>query len=208
MSWGESVKEAQQRLEAMHEGREAALRHCRLLIQISSRSIRCSHRREFEEAKRLLDEAVAISQSTREAVASFPELLHAGYVNDAEKELVEAAMVLAALQGDELPGPGALKVSLVAYLNGAGEAASELRRTVLDLMRSGNLPEARRLVGIMEMVHDDLGTLDFPDGLTGGLRRTNDALRAVIERTRSDLVLTEVQSRLHEELVLARKERG
>jgi translin len=153
----------------------------------------------------LLDEAVQVSKLARGAVAGFPELLYAGYITDAEKELVEAAMVLAAIEGAELPGPRTLQVSLVSYLNGAAEAASELRRAVLDLLRAGDLPEAQRLLGIMEMVHDDLGTLDFPDGLTGGLRRSNDALRAVIERTRSDLAITEVQNRLYEQLLAARK---
>jgi translin len=46
---------------------------------------------------------------------------------------------------------------------------------------------AEELLGIMDYVYSLLITVDFPVGLTGGLRRTTDALRALIERTRGDL---------------------
>jgi translin len=48
----------------------------------------------------------------------------------------------------------------------------------------------------MEDVYDLLVTIDYPEAVTGGLRRTADALRAVLERTRSDLTTTILQVRL------------
>ena len=67
-----------------------------------------------------------------------------------------------------------------AYLNGMAEAASELRRQALDCMRQ-QLDEAERLLGVMDAVYGLLITIDYPEALTGGLRRTTDsALRAVL----------------------------
>ncbi|MCH8978668.1 MAG: haloacid dehalogenase, partial [Armatimonadetes bacterium] len=131
--------------------------------------------------------------------------LHAPYLQDAEKEMVEAAAVLAIVLDRQLPSPEDLGVGLVSYLNGMGEAASECRRYVLDEMRSGSLTQAERLLNQMESVYGQLITFDYPDSLTGGLRRTCDALRAVIERTRSDLTMTQVQRELIDELRAAKE---
>jgi translin len=49
-------------------------------------------------------------------------------------------------------------------------------------------------------VHDLLTSIDYPDGMTAGLRRTTDVARALIERSRADLTSTIVQERLRAEL--------
>lgn len=205
MTWDEQVAELRDGLEAMHQAREEALRRCRLLIQRSAACIRHVHRRQFEDAARILEEARDIALDSRNRLRDFPEILYAGYVQDAEKEFVEAAAVVAWIgQRADTPARESLSVGIVPYLNGLGEAASEVRRFLLDELRKGRLEESERLLGQMESVYDDLVTFDYPDTLTGGLRRTCDALRAVIERTRSDVTMTQVQNVLIEEL---RKER-
>jgi translin len=78
------------------------------------------------------------------------------------------------------------------------EAASELRRQVLDCLRRNENEEAERLLAVMDDVYGLLITIDYPDALTRGLRRTTDALRAVLERTRSDVTTTLVASRLQQ----------
>lgn len=194
--WDEIVQELRPIMEARHQTRERALAQCRKLIQTSSKCIRHVHRQQFAEAHTLLGEAKALAAEARAGLSPHPELLYAGYLQDAEKEMVEAAAVLAIVLGEPSPSPSALGVEVVSYLNGIGEAASEMRRYVLDQMRSGQMAEAARLLDSMETIYDDLITFDYPDSLTGGLRRTCDALRAVIERTRSDLTLTHSQREL------------
>ena len=61
---------------------------------------------------------------------------------------------------------------------------------------AGRSARAEELLGVMDDVYDLLVSIDFPDGITGGLRRTTDQLRAVLERTRNDLTLTLTQERL------------
>ena len=76
------------------------------------------------------------------------------------------------------------------------EAASELRRHALDRLRAGDLERAESLLATMDEVFGTLAAIDLPDALTGGLRRTLDGLRAVVERTRGDVTNAVLQGRL------------
>jgi translin len=154
------------------------------------------HRHQDADAAARLEEARAALAEAQDALRPHPAVAHAGFLHDAEKEYAEASMTAALVAGLPLPGAEALGVAGPAWCNGLAEAASELRRHLLDRLRAGELAEAERLLSAMDDVYDLLVTIDFPDALTGGLRRTTDALRAVLERTRSDLTLTLVQSRL------------
>ena len=188
----------------MHEARESALVHCRKLVQISARSIRHVHRHQFDDAEKLLGEAKGVAELARETLRPFPELNHS-YLHDSEKEMVEAAAVLAIVRGEEYPTAEDLGAQIMSYLNGMGEAASEVRRFALDAMRHGDVEIAESILRQMETIYEDLITFDYADSMTGGLRRTCDGLRAVVERTRSDLTTTATQQELVRELRLSRK---
>jgi translin len=194
--WTEEMEALRQEMALRHEGREEALALCRKVIQSSSRSIRHIHRRDMDGARKALDETRLLVQEMQGALAPYPELAHSNYRSDAEKEYVEGEAVFAMVQGQPLPTTADLGITTTAYLNGLGEASSECRRYVLDLMRAGELSEADRLMERMEDIYDELMTCDYPDGLTGGLRRTCDALRGVLERTRSDQAVTHIQREL------------
>jgi translin len=113
---------------------------------------------------------------------------------------VEGETLYAIVLGDALPEPDELGVDVGAYLNGVAEAASECRRYVLDLLRAGELAHAETLLGVMDEIYDELVIFDYPDAVTGNLRRACDALRAVLERTRADLTLTIAQKELENTL--------
>lgn len=183
-------------LDDKHQAREITLRASRSTIQCSAASIRATHRGEFERAEELADEAGAHVARADEAVAAHLDVRHGGYLHDAKKEYAEARITLAFVRGDALPMPADLGVEPPAYLNGMAEAASELRRHILDCLRADQLERAEMLLGTMDDVYGLLVTIDYPDALTGGLRRTTDALRAVIERTRGDLTNALVAARL------------
>ena len=188
----------------MHDTRELLLTECRKLGQLAAKSIRHVHRHQFEEAQALLIQAQEFAATARIMMSGHPEL-NSAYLHDTEKEMVEAAAVLAIVQNRPLPTPAELGAGTMAYLHGMGEAASEVRRFALDLMRAGNLDEASRILEMMESIYDELITFDYSDSLTNGLRRCCDSLRAVIERTRSDLTVTSSQQALVEELRLMRE---
>ena len=183
-------------LDAVHAAREAGLAACRRTIRACGSSIRAVHRRDVEQAAALRAEAHEALRQAQTAVLPHPAVAFAGFLHDAEKEYAEAVLCAALVAGSPLAGPHELGIELPAWLNGLAEAASELRRHLLDRLRAGELAVAEDLLSAMEDVYDLMVTIDYPDAVTGGLRRTADSLRAVLERTRSDLTTTILQVRL------------
>ena len=183
------------RFESLSATRDRALGEGRQLVRLAANSVRATHRGELAEADCLLAEARARLDALAAELRPFPNLYWAGYVQDAMKEVAEAAIALAVVADRSLPSPEELRIEDAPYLNALAEAASELRREVLDRLRAGDLPHAERLLDAMDEIYAALVTVDFPDAVTGGLRRTTDALRAVLERTRGDVTLAAVQGR-------------
>jgi translin len=186
----ESISEQiRKSLSAKDEAREKMLPLCRDSIRYSSNAIRAVHRQEFKLAEELAKTARSILNDAEKAVLDNGELGNAGLIRDAQKELAEANITLAIVTGKPLPEPDGLGVDAAAYLNGLGEAAGELRRYLLDGMRQGDLSRGEELLSAMDNIYGVLVTMDYPDAITGGLRRTTDMVRGVLERTRSDLTL-------------------
>lgn len=183
-------------LSAAHEAREAALPLCRATIRSASRTIRAVHRGEADEAARYVAESEEALRAAQRALAAFPAVAHGGFLHDAEKEYAEARLTMALVADEPAPGPDELGVDPTAWMRGLSEAASELRRNLLDRLREGDLERGEALLGAMDDVYDVLSMVDFPDALTHGLRRSLDQLRAVLERSRGDVTTTVLQARL------------
>lgn len=200
---GDRVGAVARDLAAANAAREAALPGCRRVIQLSGSAIRCVHRFDAHAAVTLAAEAARVLADVRAALEGYPAIEHAGFLHDAEKEYVEARAVLALVSGEAPPSAAELGVAGPAYLRGLAEAASELRRHLLDRLRAGDFDRAAELLGLMEDVYESLVDIDLPDAVTGGLRRTLDALRAVLERSRGDLTTAALQVRLQAALEAA-----
>jgi translin len=181
---------------AKNSTRDVTLARSRELIRFCSLAIRATHREEFAEAEQLLATAREAAAQMKADIAAYPDLYYTGYTQDSLKELAEAHITYAIVNHRPLPAPDELGVDSAAYLNGLCEAASELRRRTLDIIRHGRTAEGERLLAAMDDVYDVLVTMDFPDAITGGLRRSTDALRAVLERTRGDLTNSLQQEKL------------
>ncbi len=197
----ELTSRAEADLAAQNAVRDEALQQSRLLIRSCSRAIRDGHRDEWDSAAAQLAEADEIGQNLQALLAPYPELYYAGYTQDALKELVEARVTLALLSGRDLPLLQEIDIPLNTYINGVCEAASELRRRCLDMLRRDRFEEAERLLGAMDMVYEVLMSFGYPDAITHGLRRRVDQLRGVLERTRGDLTNSLQMIRLRNSLV-------
>lgn len=189
-----------QDFEARNAARDEALRRSRELIRYCANTIRATHRAEFEEARQLLATAQQAASELVKCVADYPDLYYTGYTQDALKELAEASITYALITDSPLPDPDDLGVEYPAYLNGLGEAVGELRRHVLDVIRRGQVERGEEILSIMDDIYAVLVTMDFPEAITGGLRRTTDMVRGVLERTRGDLTMAIRQDKLQEAL--------
>jgi translin len=174
-------------LENENAAREQGLRLARNGIRLSANSIRAAHRGDRDECHRLLAEVKETISRAREILGPHPRIYHAGFLQDAEKEYAEGCATAAMIEGDPLPLPEELGVGVAPYLNGLGEAVGEMRRHILDLIRTSRLERGEELLGTMDDIYYLLASIDYPDAMTGGLRRTNDMVRGVLERTRGDL---------------------
>ena len=177
-------------LNAKHAAREVAIKVSREIIRLSANAIRAVHRQEMDDAIELVDQAGAKVAEVRDLVRTeHPDLYYTGYTQDAQKEYAEARVTYAFIADIELPGPAEIGVETAPYLNGMAEAASELRRFILDSLRRDDDSRSEELMGKMDDAYNVMVGIDFPDALTGGLRRTTDQLRGVLERTRGDLTM-------------------
>jgi translin len=187
-------------LDAKFEVREMALKNCRKVIRTSANAIRALHRGEGDTARDLLDEVAALIRETEAPLVDHRDIYYAGFFYDAVKEYAEAELTAALLAGAPLPLPTDLGLDSVPYLKGLGEAVGEMRRRLLDQLRTGLLDDAEGTFRDMETIQGLLQSLDYPDGMTAGLRRTTDVARSLIERSRADLTTTIVQERLRARL--------
>ena len=183
-------------LTLKHEAREAAYPLTRQVVRSSANAIRAVHRHQFEDARQLLDEARGLLARIDAAIAEHADLQNAGYVDTAQKEYAEAAVTFALASDKPVPTPEELGVREAPYLNGLAEAASEMRRHLLDALRHDQVARCEEILGAMDDIYSVLVSMDFPDALTSNLRRTTDQLRGVLERTRGDLTMAIGQARL------------
>lgn len=197
---GQIADSAREHLDAKHRAREQALALTRDVVRLSANAIRSVHRREFGAARELLAQARDKLAEVDAALADHADILHTGYVNDAQKEFAEANTTLALIAGEPLPTPEELRIEDAAYLNGIGETIGELRRHLLDELRAGDMDRCEQALAAMGDIYDMLMTMDYPEAVTSGLRRTTDAMRGILERTRGDFTVAYSQRRLEDKL--------
>jgi len=194
------IDRIQAHLQRKNEIRDITLRRSRELIRFCANSIRATHRHEYGVAGDLLCEASQAAKTMSDDANQYADIYYAGYTQDALKELAEAACTLRLVAEGRIADPDELHVPYPAFLNGLGEAIGEMRRYALDCIRRDDTTEAERILGIMDDVYGQLVTIDFPDSMTRGLRRTTDMVRGVTERTRGDLTTAMRQEQLQEAL--------
>jgi translin len=189
-----------QAFEARTTARERALSQARTLTRHCANGIRAIHRDERDSAQEFLSSAHQLAKTMVAELADYPDLYYAGYTQDALKEFAEAKIVFALVVDEPLPAPEELNLENATYLNGLAEAAGELRRRCLDILRHGYSDEAGRLLGIMDDIYAVLITMDYPSAITNNLRRQTDIVRSITERTRGDLTLSLRQEHLEQNL--------
>tara|TARA_B110000116_G_C16699834_1_gene519215 strand:- start:241 stop:873 length:633 start_codon:yes stop_codon:yes gene_type:complete len=187
-------------LETIHTKRETVYPLTRQIIHLCSAAIKNAHRKQYTDSLKLIQEAkILIDKINNESIENTP-IMSSGYVLDAQKEFTEANVALAFLTNQQIPSTADLNVQTSPYLNGLAEAASELRRTILDALRSDELESCEVWMECMDETYSMLAGIDYPEAVTGGLRRTVDQLRGVLERTRGDLTMALRQKSLENKL--------
>ena len=200
-------------IEAIHQSfeittkvRDQALKQSRMLTRFCANTIRAVHRDEKDLAQEHLAKAQVLVDELNINLKDHPSIYFAGYTQDALKEFAEACITYALINNEPLPTPQELALEHQTYLKGLAETAGELRRKCLDILRHGHSEEAEKLLAYMDEIYAVLVTMDYPNAITGGLRRLTDIVRGVTERTRGDLTLSLRQERLETQMKALEKQ--
>jgi translin len=177
-------------------------------VRNSANSIRATHRAEYEQAHELLQAVSDLKNEVDELLANHPRVYYAGFVEDAVKEYAEASATLSFAEGRPLAGPEELGIGAAPYMSAMAEAAGEMRRFILDALRRDDVSRCEELLGVMDDIYSHLVSMDFPDAVTRGLRRSTDMARGVLERTRGDLTVAIRQRRLEGKLAELQRSLG
>jgi len=198
----EIAAEIQQDFEAKDKAREIGLSLSREVVRTCGTAIRHIHREDIGKAAMLLEDARGALEDIDLQLADHPDIYYSGFVEHAQQEFVECAVVHQLLtkenNNDTLPSPQELGVTYAAYLNGLGDVVGELRRHILDLIRQDMPQDGDQFLDIMDDMYSTLMMFDYPDAITRGLRRKSDVARSLIERTRGDLTNAIRQQKLEQ----------
>jgi translin len=205
MDFEDVAQRINKELQSKNEAREKALSFARQTIRASGSSIRAIHQEEFDRAASLLDDAGAKLKQCDALLREYPDIYYAGFLQDAQKEYVEAQATFALILGRPLPDPDDLNVGYASFLSGMGEAIGELRRHILDIIRKGDLAGGEHFLAAMDEIYYLLTSFDFPEAIMPGLRRITDVARSIMERTRGDLTNALSQDNLKRALSEAQK---
>ncbi|MBE9524832.1 MAG: haloacid dehalogenase [Chloroflexi bacterium] len=189
-----------QSFETRTKARDQALEQTRMLIRYCANAIRAVHREDQDLAQKHLKDAADLAEALTKNAIDHPDFYYAGYTQDALKEYAEAHLTYALINGETIPRPEELNIGSVPYIKGMAETSGELRRRCLDMLRRGRSEEAERILGDMDDIYAVLVTMDYPNAITGGLRRQTDIVRSITERTRGDLTLSLRQEQLEKKL--------
>lgn len=178
--------------EAKDSVREDGLKISREIVRECRTATFALHGQDFEKANRSIKAAGKALEKLEVLFEGHADIYHAGFVEHAQQEYSEVSVLSSLLKEEgkakKIPSPQELEVEYAAYLNGLGDVVGELRRHVLDLIRKESFEKAEVFLGIMENIHAVLMDFDYPDAITRGLRRKTDVSRALIEKTRGDVV--------------------
>ena len=186
--------------DAQEELRERALEASRTTVRASARAIAAIHRGDQQMADKFLAEAKSAIDTFSEVIKDEPHMADSGIVLSAQQEYAEAQLVRALIKDNKIPDPEELEIPYKAYLAALADAAGELRRHVLDSIRANEVERAEGALKLMEEIFELLMEFDYPDAILPGMKRRQDMVRRVLEKTRGDLTIALRQQRLERAL--------
>ncbi len=173
-------------LEEKDTVRELALKSSRAVARLSVGALGALHgdgdvggplEKAREEALRL-----------RSLLKDHPDIYHAGFVENAQQDMTEAAVAQSLIHGTPLPTPRDLAVTPNAYLLGLGDVVGELRRHALECLKEGEVPRAMEALEAMEVLYDGLMRFHHPTALVA-VKRKQDIARGLLEKTRGEVAV-------------------
>ena len=191
------IEKIDEHINEKDKTRAHALKSSRDIIIGCRKAIQSLHRDLIEDAKRYIEQASVKLTDLYDVTRGYPDLFHAGFVENAAQEFVEAHCLYNIMLGEELPDPDTIQTTYSSYLMGLCDVVGELRRGALDLILEGEASKANEYLIYMDKIYDAITSLDYPSGLIP-LKRKQDVVRSLIEKTRGELAIASCEQRINE----------
>ncbi len=173
-------------LEEKEKAREDLIKKCRELRILSTKAINAVHKGKIDDAKAILSNAKVLLEDIKKYKNTCPEFYYS-ITHNSMQEFAEAYVFLSVISGENVKINN-IDVEIPALLCGIADFVGEMRRYILDLLRRGKITEANRYIDIIETVYQTLIQFDFPEKILPGFRHKLDMVRAMLERTKADLL--------------------
>jgi translin len=191
------IEKIDQRIGEKEKIREEALKTSRDIIISCRRGIQQLHRDQMPEAEEYIRQASAKLVHLFDVTKDHPDIYHAGFVENAAQEYVEIHCLYNIMKGEDLPDPDSIQTTSSAYLLGLCDVVGELRRGALDFMLVGNTAKAGEYLEYMDRIYDAIMSFDYPSSLVP-VKKKQDMVRGLIEKTRGELVVSSCERRIHD----------
>jgi translin len=175
--------------------REKTLKYSRDIIIHCRKAIQNIHQNKDTDAEAHIKKASAKLAELYDQTNNYPEIFHAGFVENAAQELVEACCLQNIMQGKDLPDPDEMQTTYSSYLMGLCDLVGELRRKALDSIRQNDSKKADNYLSMMENIYDVIIRFDYPSGLVP-IKKKQDMVRGMIEKTRGELAVASCEKRI------------
>ena len=191
------IEKIENHIDEKEKIREDALKASRDIIIFCRKGIQQLHRNQMEEAESYMKQASTRLAQLYEITMGHADVFHTGFVENAAQEYVEIQCLYNIMKGEDLPDPDAIQTTYSAYLLGLCDVVGELRRGALDFMLEGNTQKANEYLGYMDRSYDAIMSFDYPSALVP-IKKKQDMVRSLIEKTRGELVVSSCEQRIHD----------
>ena len=198
-NFDEIVEKIEEKLNEKDDLREKTLKKCRDIIRESRRSIKSIHSGDMETARENFERARNILNEIKEEIKEHPDILTAGYMENAMQEVAECAIFLAIVEGENLPLPDELGVSYTSYLMGMADVVGELRRKGVYTLKNGKIEEVEEILELMEEICDKMMEFDYPSGLIP-IKRKQDVMKKILEKMRGEVAILKKSKELESKI--------
>ena len=187
--FSDEVRSAADELGRIEADRDLALARSRKVIRLSKRVIHGIHTGSAVE-----DDVAGLEAAMAELMSvEAPEVRGSSLVQDAAMEYAEAMLLLSLVTSGRVPSHSDLGISAAAWVLGLADCVGELRRILTRDLMDGNVGSARATLEMMEGISEELMLLDVPDAVAP-VRRKQDIVRGIMDRTRSDMTIASMMS--------------
>ena len=183
------VEEINKKFKDIEERRNAIIKGTRDATILCSKAIVSMHSHKKNESSEYIEKAKKLLRQFKELGKDDLQK----YLYIAEQEFVEAYCLFSIAENSIIPSKRSLEVSDTSYVMGLLDCIGEIKRMIIDKIRSEGTSNVNALFELMDKIYGTIYPLAVYDNLMPGLRKKLDVSRILIENVRA--IITEEKRR-------------